>query len=344
MDRNNIEEKKQPLLTIAVPTYNGEKTIRNMLNLLLPQYDSRIEILISDNCSTDGTPETINEYRKEYPFLHYVRQEYNGGADYNFLQCMKLSSGRFTMLISDDDIIIENAVKKILSFLEKNPEISLAYLDAVAFRDKYSDIDHCHHYKKFSPVLKEDITTTDKTEFMHYAQRLWGYTSNYVWSTQRFWQIEHPEKFFDTYFLQCYINILCSNSKDDVLGLIKGPCIAIGEYGIIGNYDTALVEGIFYKRMIEFAVKIGGYNKRQLDKYYIWKICVLGRNSVIKEMVAGVKKTKVRNLLKCSWNYPRAWITLYPFLLIPQSICKAIFKLYRKLQGRSYETYVNRPT
>ncbi len=45
--------EKDYLLTIAVPTYNGEKTIQNLLDLLLPQCVNDIELLISDNCSTD---------------------------------------------------------------------------------------------------------------------------------------------------------------------------------------------------------------------------------------------------------------------------------------------------
>ena len=42
----------EKLLTIAIPTYNGANTISNMLEILLPQCDERVEILISDNAST----------------------------------------------------------------------------------------------------------------------------------------------------------------------------------------------------------------------------------------------------------------------------------------------------
>ena len=45
----------EKLLTIAIPTYNGAKTIANMLEILLPQCDERVEVLISDNASTDDT-------------------------------------------------------------------------------------------------------------------------------------------------------------------------------------------------------------------------------------------------------------------------------------------------
>ena len=87
------------LLTIAIPTYNGAKTIRNALDILLPQCTDEIELVISDNTSTDETPEIIPEYQKLYP-IRYIRNKINIGPDANFLQCMKLASGKFTYLLS----------------------------------------------------------------------------------------------------------------------------------------------------------------------------------------------------------------------------------------------------
>mgnify|MGYP002436757548 len=53
--------KNQPVLTIAIPIYNGERTIKNMLDILMPQCNEKIEVLVSDNCSTDSTPNIIKE-------------------------------------------------------------------------------------------------------------------------------------------------------------------------------------------------------------------------------------------------------------------------------------------
>ena len=144
--------------------------------------------------------------------------------------------------------------------------------------------------------------------------------------------------------MQAYLSIICTNREDDVVGCIKGPCIAVGEYGILGNYDVAVTEGINYHKMIDFAVEYGGYDRKQFEKYYIWKICSLGRRTVIKQRAIGKKTTKVSNLLKCTWNYPYAWVALYPFLLIPAPVCRLILKTVRKLQGRTFTSYVNRPT
>lgn len=337
-------QNAQPLLTVAVPTYNGSKTIRNMLDILLPQVDERVEVLVSDNCSTDETPQIIAEYREKYPFIRYVRNEKNLGADGNFLQCAMLASGKFVMLISDDDIIIENALLNILTFLESNPDICLAYMDTVAFTDHYIGLEHTHGYKPYLPPLPQDILTTNKKEFLHYCLRLWGFTSCYIWKSSLIRQIENPKQYFNTYFLQAYLSILCVTNPKAVLGCIKGPCIAIGEYGVLGNYDVAIVEGINYHRMINFAVEKAGFDRKQLEKYYIWKICYLGRIVVIKQRAVNAKTTKVSNLIRCTWKYPYAWIALYPFLMIPAPVCRFILKTVRKIQGRDFTSYVNRPT
>lgn len=330
------------LLTIAVPTYNGSKTIRNMLNILLPQITNEVEILISDNCSTDETSKIISGYCEKYPYIKSIRNKENLGADKNFLQCMLKASGKYVMLISDDDIIVEGAVGKIIDFLKNNPNISLAYLESVAFKDNYEGLEKCHGYK-YLKEIKESNVTQNKREFFNSCKRLFGFTSSFVWSTKRIHEINNPEKYFGTYFLQAYICLCCSNKENDELGLIHGPCIAIGEYGIIGNYDVALVEGIYYEKMMNQAIA-WGYPSKEFNEWYEWKLCTLCRNAIIKERAIGVKKTASQNVLKASAKHPKTWLMLYPLLLLPKWFCRIVLYAVRKRQGRTFTSYVNRPT
>lgn len=337
-------EQNEIVLTISVPTYNGAKTIRNMLDVLLPQVHETVEILVSDNCSTDETQQIIEDYQKECNFIRYIRNERNIGADGNFLQCAKLAKGKFVMLISDDDIICEGAVDRILEYLNRYPEVTLAYMDTVAFQDKYTGIENTHRYSEFLEPLTDDILTQDKSVFIKYCMRFWGFTSCFIWNKAEFDKIENPEQFFGSYFLQAYISILCSKEKDAYVGCIKGPCIAVGEYGILGNYDVAQVEGLSYHKMIDYAVNVACYDRKYFEKYYIWKICLLGRNNLIKQRAVGVHKTKVSNLIKATICYPYAWLHLYPFLLVPPFVCKVALNAKRRMQGRKFTTFVNRPT
>ncbi|MCD7890146.1 MAG: glycosyltransferase family 2 protein [Oscillospiraceae bacterium] len=273
------------VLTIAVPNYNGARTIRSMLDIMLPQCTEEVEVLISDNCSTDKTPQIIAEYKEKYPFIRTIRNSENIGADGNFLQCMQMAQGKWTMLISDDDIIVEGAVDKILTFLKSNSEVTLAYLSTVSFKDRYVDISSCSYFKKRSKKINQDYITTDKKRFFSYIQRQWGFTSCFLWKTERFKDMKNPQQFLNTYWLQSYVHIECSKNSTDELGLISGPCIAVGSYGAIGNYDVAEVEGVYYKKMLDYAVMRGGTAKSSSNRSGFGR-CVILRDAPLLKNVA----------------------------------------------------------
>ena len=337
-----MEQNK--LLTIAIPTYNGSKTISDMLKILLPQVTENVEIIISDNASTDNTEVIIKSFMKSYPFIKYIRNESNVGADRNFLQCMNLATGKYCMLLSDDDILVEGALTKILQFLQQNENISLAFLYTISFKDKYIDIMHCKNFKEYSRKPLNNIVTTDKKEFFSYVGRQWGFTSSFLWNTKRCQKIKEPERFFDSYWLQSYVHILCSNKFNDELGVIAGPCIAAGGYGVIPNYDAYEVEVVSFKNMLDFACIEAGYNKEQLTKFWLWKVCFILKRTLIKERGSGKEITSFKNVFEYFKKYPYAWIHLFPYLLLPKSLCKVILKIVRKKEKRNFYSYINRET
>ena len=110
-DKNNNVK-----LSIANPTHNGAKYIREALDSIICQLndiDEEIEIVISDNASTDQTPEIIKEYQRKHAFIKYFRNEENLGADRNFDLAVRRSTGEYVWLFSDDDKIVLNAIEKL---------------------------------------------------------------------------------------------------------------------------------------------------------------------------------------------------------------------------------------
>lgn len=325
------------LLSICIPTYNGAKTIKNMLNILLPQVNDNVEIIISDNCSTDETPNIIKGYQSIYN-IKYIRNEVNIGPDANFLQCMNLASGKFTYLLSDDDILVEGALEKILNYLNKYPDVSLVYLDSVGFSQKYIDVSNCHYYPEHVKKVDKDLYTTNRIEFMNYAIRMWGFLSSFLWNTEKYKKIKNAEQYFGTYWLQSYIHILCVSNKDDYLGVIKGPIMAAGEYMGINNFSCDLVDGVYYKKMIDLAINNSYFDKKQLYSFYIWRLCFLGRLAVIKEKEIKIKKTSKKKLFKLTWKYPYAWLRLFPYFFVP----RWFILLRKKLLNRQSNDVVKR--
>lgn len=136
---------------------------------------------------------------------------------------------------------------------------------------------------------------------------------------------------------------LCAKGEETRLGVVKGPCVGAGVYINTANFDSALVNGVYYKKLIDFMVENAGFDRKQLNDLYINRLCLLGRHDVIKEKASGRRKINKKLLFQCTYKFPKAWVTLYPAFLIPSFICKPAMKAYRKRKGIADEIRVNRP-
>jgi abequosyltransferase len=127
-----------PLLTIAIPTYNRAKFLRGSLATLLDQLvdEPAIELIVSDNASTDETPDFIKEFQDRGLNLRYIRNQSNIGLDANFLQCFNESHGKYLWLLGDDDIVVPGALRKLLALLAA-ADYSLVYLSLYEFHNDY---------------------------------------------------------------------------------------------------------------------------------------------------------------------------------------------------------------
>lgn len=335
-----MPQSQEPLLTIAIPTYNGSKTIRNMLDLLLPQCNEQVDFLISDNCSTDNTKAIIDEYKLRWPYIEYHRNDVNIGPDANFLQCMQMSKGRFTWLVSDDDVVMEGAVEKVLKYLSLHEDVGLVYVTTRDFRGSYTGAVNCTIHK---PEVEDDLYTKSKVEFMKYAGSYWGFMSSFICNTARFNKISQPERYYGTYWLQSYIHALCAVGDKTGLGVVKGPCVGAGIYVNTANFDSALVNGIYYKKLIDFMIGEVGFDKKQMNSLYANRLCHLIRHDILKEKAAGIHKLNKKNLFICTKKYPKAWLTVYPLFIIPDCFCRNAMKLYRRHLRISGKIRVNRP-
>ena len=75
---------KVPLVSIGVPVFNGEKTLVAALESLTKQSFNNIEIIISDNASTDSTQTICEKFAEKDSRVNYIRQEKNIGSAKNF--------------------------------------------------------------------------------------------------------------------------------------------------------------------------------------------------------------------------------------------------------------------
>lgn len=123
-----------PLLSIAIPTYNRANCLRLLLESICSQVSpadaARLEVLIFDNCATDETPEVVQEFLPERPYLHYVRSERNIGPDGNFIKAFFAARGKYMWLLGDDELLLEGALAWVLGLCERQ-EFGCAYLSSI---------------------------------------------------------------------------------------------------------------------------------------------------------------------------------------------------------------------
>lgn len=98
------------LVSIALTTYNGEKYLRDQLDSIYNQNYENIEVVVTDDCSTDNTVPILEEYHQKYG-LQYVVNEKNLGFTKNFEKTVSLCSGAFIALADQDDVWLPEKIE-----------------------------------------------------------------------------------------------------------------------------------------------------------------------------------------------------------------------------------------
>lgn len=116
-----------PRVSIGVPVYNGQRYIRYTLDSLLAQTYRELEIIVTDNCSTDQTPQIVQEYAAGDSRVKYVRNPVNLGPARNYNRSLELAAGEYFKWNPADDLCAEQFIEKCVAVMEADRSVVLAY-------------------------------------------------------------------------------------------------------------------------------------------------------------------------------------------------------------------------
>lgn len=140
------------MLTIAIPTYNRAHLLDLCLSRIISQlltYPNEVELLVSNNASTDQTQQIVAKHQAVYAALRYSENEQNGGPDFNIAKCFKLATAKYVWVFSDDDILLAGALNHLLPLLRQQ-ELGIIVLATNFYR---------HSIHEFVPA-KEPLAYT----------------------------------------------------------------------------------------------------------------------------------------------------------------------------------------
>lgn len=117
----------EPLVSIGMPIYNEAKFLSEALDSVISQTYTNIEIIISDNASTDDTQKLCEEYAAKHPHIQFHRQNTNLGATANFEFVVKHAKGKYFMWAAGHDIWSPNHIEECVAALEQHRGAAVAF-------------------------------------------------------------------------------------------------------------------------------------------------------------------------------------------------------------------------
>jgi len=326
-----------PKLSICIPTYNRLAYLREAVDSVLSQAEGQdIELVISDNASSDGTEEYVSNLKdKTHVPLVYHRNEQNFGFDRNILKIVELAQGEYCWILGDDDLALPGALRRLVDHLKQADGIDLLFFEKSDF---YLETGKPMKERKVMdyPVAARFNFHDDKTmaQYFHRQRKLiayCNYLSNIVFSRARWQQVANKLDFVGTAYIHLYVfqSILWGRQRGV---MAYCPDLLVnrrwGNDGLTDpekrlRQDVEMYHGIAkavfadpkYVRMIDaLVIKNDGFS---------WAV----RLKINKEATFYAKTFPF--LLQHYWSYSLFWLKIFPLLFLPAMMLRVMRNVYR---------------
>jgi len=125
-----VSDERYPLISVLVPNYNYVKYVATAVDSALAQTYPNFEVIVSDNCSTDGAWELLNERYGTNPRVRLYQNEQNVGMARNFDRLLQLARGTYVMCLSSDDFLFPQHLTQLAEVFAREPQLDVVYCNA----------------------------------------------------------------------------------------------------------------------------------------------------------------------------------------------------------------------
>ena len=117
-----------PIVSVIMPAFNAERYVAEAVDSVLAQRFDDLELLITDDASTDGTAEAIARYAAD-PRVRIFRHDANRGAAATRNEQIAAARGRYVSPCDADDVMLPGHLRRLSEFLEGHPDVGVVYAD-----------------------------------------------------------------------------------------------------------------------------------------------------------------------------------------------------------------------
>ncbi len=336
-------------LTIGIPTYNRFRKLENLLQEISNQITNfqdknNLEIVVSNNSSSDDTSAVIEKYEYIFPcsFKYFIQKE-NIGFDRNVDFLFKNSSGDFLWILSDDDVLIQGAIQEVYNGLLKSPNVVFAFVN---YNVNLSGQIIASSIKNDGNLL---INSKEAMLAINFANSL---ISSCIFNVSK-WNSINTSVFFDSCWIHMYVARAILN--DGMSLLFTKPLIEMMQenfYESRINKNRILgIEFYLYAhlKLVEFCDSLCNFAYPQKICQQAIKFCLrgdLGHIINYKLFRKRYEAKEILNIIKYFYPYRRNHLSYYflfiPALIIPGNIYKLLYSIKVLFYGKSFNKISNK--
>lgn len=251
---NRILVLTEPIVSIIVITFNSAKYVLETLESAKAQTYKNIELIVSDDCSTDNTIEICKEWivanKSRFIRAELIRTVKNTGIPANCNRGIKYSVGEWVKLIAGDDILDKNCILLNMKFVAENPLVKIAISNVVKFKDgveNYSD------GIETRPNLIDLISgkTDAKVQYNALLLSYFGNSAAIFISKSVYNEMLYDE---NIPFMEDYPFALCATKAGYSFNYFNAVTAyyRLSNYSVYGSKSNSLIFNDFYKKRYQF--------------------------------------------------------------------------------------------
>ena len=116
-----------PLVSVCLPTFNGEKYLQEALDSLSSQTYPNLELIVSDDASQDKSLELIKNFQQSWKFPVSIHHHTPSTIGANWNNCLRHASGKYIKFLFQDDVLYPECIEKLVNAAEQDEQIGIVF-------------------------------------------------------------------------------------------------------------------------------------------------------------------------------------------------------------------------